>query len=141
MKKDRRKKPGVRALSITQYALIFLFILFLVATWLAWATLRETAALKRQTIESQRKAALREVDIANTEITQIAERVAQTLTSWDEVRQQLVNPAFYAHWRSSRALSAGKIPVSIEAMDLYDKHGIVLAGSAKKAIVRCRDEF
>lgn len=132
MKKDRRKRPGLRALSITQYALIFLFILFLVTAWLAWATLRETAALKRQTIESQRKAALREVDIANTEITQIAERVAQALTSWDEVRQQLVNPAFYAHWRSSRALSAGKIPILIEAMDLYDKHGIVLAGSAKK---------
>lgn len=131
MKKDRRKRPGPRAFSITQYALVFFLILSLVAVWLVLATLKETKTLKNQTLETQRKAALREIYIANTEITQIAERIALALTNWDEVRQQLIDPTFYAYWRASRALSAGKIPVALEGLDLYDKNGRLLLGSAK----------
>ncbi len=136
MQKDRRKKPGPRAFSITQYALIFFFVLFLVAVWLVWATAKETKTLKNQTIESQRKAALREIYIANTEIIQIADRIALALTNWDEVRQQLADPTFYAYWRASRALSAGKIPGAIAGMDLYDKNGRVLLGSDKSGAAR-----
>lgn len=53
--------------------------------------------------------------------------VKAAVASWDETRQQLEDPTYYAYWRNSRILSSGLLSPSTDAIELYDIQGQTLS--------------
>jgi diguanylate cyclase (GGDEF)-like protein len=51
---------------------------------------------------------------------------AQSLARWDETRQQLVYPEYYAMWRDLRVRDAGMVSANVVGVALYDKTGRIL---------------
>lgn len=58
--------------------------------------------------------------------------VAKTLAAWDETRQQLEDPTYYAYWRNSRVLSSGLLPSTADAIELYDVQGRTLSKETRE---------
>lgn len=110
---------------IAHYALLLFFVLVVSLGVFAALVFHDTARLKAQIARSEEKLARQELEEAIGLMTRQAEGAAQALMQWDEARQQLDNPAYYAYWRSSRALAAGVLPVTdtLDAVDLYDLQG------------------
>ena len=108
---------------IAHYALALSLILVLALAVLAAAVLHDTARLKVEVSRSDEKLARQELDEAISLLTEHARSSAQLLMAWDEARQQLENPIYYGYWRNSRALSAGVIPETVDAVDLYGVDG------------------
>lgn len=130
--------PSIRArLSprpIAQYALALFFVMVAALGVLAAFVFQDTARLKEQIEQSDEKLARQELDEAIALLTQQAESAARALTQWDEARQQLENPVYYAYWRNVRALAAGVLPDTLDSVDLYDSRGrILLAVSTREA--------
>lgn len=108
---------------IAHYALILSLVLVAALAILAVAVLHDTARLKEEIGRSDAKLARQELEEAITLLTERARGAARSLTAWDEARQQLENPVYYGYWRNSRALSAGVIPDTVDALDLYRSDG------------------
>lgn len=51
----------------------------------------------------------------------------EALGRWDETRQQLVYPEYYALWRDMRVRDAGMLPSFVRGVALYDKAGRILS--------------
>jgi diguanylate cyclase (GGDEF)-like protein len=45
------------------------------------------------------------------------------IADWDEARLQIADPAYYALWRNSRAMTAGILPATTDGLELYDLSG------------------
>ncbi len=80
---------------------------------------------------------LREAATAHSEVQEgLAEMqrhdldMARTLALWDETRQQLSSPDYYALWRDNRVRDAGMVNDQVEGVGLYDKQGRLLAPPA-----------
>ncbi len=58
--------------------------------------------------------------------------VAKVLAAWDETRQQLEDPAYYAYWRNSRVMSSDILPATTDGIELYDVHGQTLSKEMRK---------
>jgi len=108
---------------IAQYALILSLVLVAVLAIFAAAVLHDTTRLKEETKRSDEKLARQELEESITLLTERAHGAAQSLMAWDEARQQLDSPIYYGYWRNSRALSAGVIPETVNAVDLYRADG------------------
>jgi len=113
----------LKARPIAHYALAFLAVLALAMGLMAAAVFRDIAQLDEQVRHSDEKLARQELNEAITLLLKHAERTVQSLTQWDEARVQLEDPTYYSYWRSSRALSAGVLPKTLDAVDLYDLQG------------------
>lgn len=57
--------------------------------------------------------------------------VVHDLAEWDETRQHLADPQFYAIWRDKRVPDSGLAPKSIKALALYDAAGTILQPDAQ----------
>jgi len=114
---------GMKPLSVTHYALGFFFVLATALTVFAAAVLHDIARLNEKIAEADETLARQELTEAVALLKQHADSVAHTLTQWDEARAQLEDPTYYGYWRNSRALAAGVLPESLDAVDLYDPEG------------------
>lgn len=110
---------------IAHYALGLFLLLVVVLGVFAVLVLHDTTRLREQIARSDETLARQELEEAIGLLARQAEEVAQALTEWDEARQQLDNPVYYAYWRNSRALAAGVLPVSeaLDGIDLYNLQG------------------
>jgi diguanylate cyclase (GGDEF)-like protein len=110
---------------IAHYALLLSFVLVGSLGVLAAIVFHDTARLKEQIARTDERLARQELQEAIALLARQADAAAQALMQWDEARQQLDNPAYYAYWRNSRALAAGVLPVAetLDAVDLYDLRG------------------
>ncbi|MHB1144856.1 MAG: putative bifunctional diguanylate cyclase/phosphodiesterase [Thiobacillus sp.] len=119
---------------IAQYALALFFVMLAALAILAVFVFYDAARLKEQIEQSDGKLAQKELTEAISLLNQRAENTARALTQWDEARQKLENPVYYAYWRNSRALAAGVLPETLDAVDLYDSRGdILLAVGTREA--------
>jgi diguanylate cyclase (GGDEF)-like protein len=116
---------------IAQYALALFFVLVIALGMLAALVLHDTARLKLQIAASDEKLARQELSDAIALLERQAEQAGANLMQWDEARQQLETPVYYAYWRNSRALTAGVLPASLDAVDLYDAKGRNLSAVTK----------
>ncbi|OZA28550.1 MAG: hypothetical protein B7X93_07160 [Hydrogenophilales bacterium 17-61-9] len=108
---------------IAYYALTLFFVLVLALAVFAAFVYHDTARLKEAIAQSDEKLAHQELEEAISLLSERANRTAQALMAWDEARQQLEDPIYYGYWRNTRALSAGVIPETLDAVDLYDLTG------------------
>ena len=81
------------------------------------------ARLERSITASNKKLAQQELTEAVTLLAQQARAIGAKVADWDEARQQIVDPAYYALWRNSRAMTAGILPASTVGIELYDLSG------------------
>ena len=58
--------------------------------------------------------------------------VAKTLAVWDETKQQLEDPTYYAYWRNSRVMSSAMLPPTVDGIELYDMQGRTLSKEARE---------
>ena len=108
---------------IAHYALALFFVLVTALAVFAAFVFHDTARLKEAIAQSDEKLAHQELEEAISLLSERATASSQALMEWDEARQQLENPIYYGYWRNSRALSAGVIPETLDAVDLYDLKG------------------
>ena len=115
--------PCRPALSTTTFTMLFLALgLVLFSAVGAWM-LQRMEAVQHLAREADREAAEEELArAARTTLERVSDR-ARALARWDEARQQLVDPTYYAYWRSSRALAGGPLPDFVAAVELYGKEG------------------
>ena len=112
-----------RAWPIGHYAIAFLLLLSLTLSVLGGLLFRDLDQLHQRVMQGDEKLARHELEHALTLLQQAASTHAHALANWDEARQQLENPTYYAYWRNSRAMDAGLLPKNLDAVDLYNKHG------------------
>lgn len=108
---------------IARYALLLFFVLVAALGVLAAFVFHDVARLKEQIAQSDLRLARQELDEMIEQLNHEAENAAEALMQWDEARQQLENPTYYAYWRNTRALAAGVLPDTLDAIDLYDATG------------------
>jgi diguanylate cyclase (GGDEF)-like protein len=113
----------LKARPIAHYVLAFLVILAIALSVMAGAVFRDIAQLDEQVQRSDEKLARQELNEAIELLFNHAERAVKSLTQWDEARVQLEDSTYYSYWRNARALSAGVLPKSLDAVDLYDRQG------------------
>ena len=117
-KKYRKDKKSLFTLSISNYALIFLLI---VATFFIGIGIYAYSGLEqaRSNIHvNNRLAANAELDQAVTNLLDTVSVISKQISNWDEVFQQLDNPAYYSYWRKYRLLNADIIPDYINAAEI-----------------------
>lgn len=119
----------LKPLSISHYALGFFLLLTLALGMLTFIVLADMAQLKKQIAQADEKLARQELLEALEQVIEMGEQAALNLARWDEARAQLQDPTYYGYWRNSRALTAGIVPESVDAVDLYDLRGHNLSAS------------
>ncbi len=85
------------------------------------------AQLERNFATNNKKYARLELTGALTLMKSHMSEVAQTLATWDETKQQLEDPNYYAYWRNLRVLTSGLRLPAMEAVELYDIQGKTLS--------------
>ena len=126
-KKYHKDNKSLFTLSISNYALIFLLI---VATFFIGIGVYAYSSLEqaRSNIHvNNRLAANAELDQAVTNLLNTVSVISKQISNWDEVFQQLDNPAYYSYWRKYRLLDADIIPDYINAAEIFDRNGNALA--------------
>jgi len=113
--------------SIKTYALFFMvFIILLFAVHGAVSYL-DLQHLKEDFSKSHREAAINEIRLTLNNLEQKIKQQTQSYSGWDEITQQLNNPAYYAYWHNHRAMTAGNLPEYFIDIALYNQNGKVLA--------------
>ena len=116
----------MKSLSIARLSLFFVLLAGLLVAGLSgffWFEIERTA----DTIQlREHEAARLEVTDALAAMKEHIRTSAESLAQWEETRQQLFFPDFYALWRDDRVRDAGMLPASARAVSLYDKHGVIL---------------
>jgi len=126
-KKSNTNNDPLFSLSISNYALIFLFI---VATFFIGIGIYAYSSIEqaRSNIhDNNRLAADEELTQAISYLMGTVSIISTQISNWDEVFQQLENPAYYSYWRKYRLLSADILPDYIESAEVFDRNGNALA--------------
>lgn len=119
----------VAPVSIKQIALAFLVGLLLLAAaiggFASYQTRMVTLGLERHNQEAARARLAAAVD----HLVEASETQAVKLANWDETRQQLGLPEYYAYWRDQRVYAGGMLAPEVARAALYTKDGRILAPS------------
>ena len=118
--------PRRPTLSISSYALAFIALLALGLALALTASTREMDRAIATIREEQRLSAAEELRSAVAALVGETEAAAAAIAGWDEARQQLQDPTYYAYWREYRLLHADRLPPATLEADLYDRHGTKL---------------
>ena len=112
-----------KPISLSHLALYFLTgvgVLLLLIGTLFFSDLKR---LENSISASYKKSAQLELIEALALLGQQTRALGDKIADWDEVRQQFADPAYYALWRNSRAMTAGMLPASAVGITLYDLNG------------------
>jgi diguanylate cyclase (GGDEF)-like protein len=113
--------------SIAQYASLMIGVVLFAFVGFAGLTYQEFHAVRADLDATGRAAARDEVVGAMQRVLEKSERAARRFAEWEEVRQQLQVPRYYAYWRSYRMFGSGILPDTVEDAAIYDPGGRILA--------------
>ena len=120
----------MKPVSIARLSLFFVLSAGVLTTGLGgffWFEIDRTA---RAVQDREQQSAQREVNEAITAVIRHVRASGETLAQWEETRQQLFFPDYYALWRDDRVRDAGMLPESARAVGLYDKSGRIFNNAA-----------
>ncbi len=120
-------KKGLFPLSIVGYSLLFLTIIIISFSLLTWLTYSRLGALQAELQQVNMSHASKELQQAKENIQHELISLRTTLSDWDELRQQVVHPQYYAYWRRHRLMAARVIPDFVLTAEIYNRHGHALA--------------
>ncbi|MGM0554561.1 MAG: putative bifunctional diguanylate cyclase/phosphodiesterase [Pseudomonadota bacterium] len=118
-----------RALSITQYALLLAAIALIILASFGLYTWHKVDQLRGEVHERGREAARQELASALEHVRTQATEQASRFARWEEVRQQLDTPQYYAYWKNHRMHQAGILANRVLDARIYDRQGEALPGS------------
>lgn len=118
--------------SIGQLALLYLSLFTLMMLAMGVYFWHEIGQTNFQLQEQAARTARVELAEAMEAVGRQAHTLGENLATWDETKQQLVFPEYYALWRDNRVRDAGLLPPSVIAVALYDKAGNILIDPAGK---------
>lgn len=131
-----RRRSKLPPLSVAHYALIFALCVVGALAVIIGLMSHEMSQIGERMKQSSRAAAVAEleqaVDLIGVHVTDVAAK----LGNWDETRQQLSDPTYYAHWRDARLPTSGYMPAPVEAVALYDAQGRILDSAMPRAEAR-----
>lgn len=122
-----KEKKSFFTLSISNYALIFLLIVTTFFTGIGIYAYSSLEQARSNIHENNRLAANEELNQGVTYLINTLSVISTQVSNWDEVFQQLENPAYYSYWRKYRLLSAGVLPDYVEAAEVFGRDGNALA--------------
>lgn len=122
------------ALSITQYAGLFAGLTLVMFAIFGGLTYHEVQQVRADLAMSNATLAQQEIRRGGDHVLNYARRVTEGFAAWEEVRQQLDTPHFYAYWRSVRMRSSQVLPREVLDADVYDAAGHVLAPSSDSTL-------
>lgn len=112
-----------KPISLSHLALYFLTGLGVLLLLIGALFLSDLKRLENSISTSYKKSAQLELTEALALLEQQTRALGDKIADWDEVRQQFTDPAYYALWRNSRAMTAGMLPASADGIALYDLNG------------------
>lgn len=124
----------IPTLSTTHYAglvgalTLGLFAAFGVLTYF------EMQQVKNDAADANLAAAQRELNRNIERVFEQSAAAARQFAAWDEVRQQLRTPQYYAYWRGNRMPGVKVLPAELVDADIYDRQGMVLAITADNSL-------
>ena len=114
-------------LPISFYAFIMVGMVLLAFLSYGVFTYTEFQRLRADMDQTNRAAAQQEVALVMDGLLREAESRADAFAAWEEVRQQLQNPRYYAYWRNRRMLQSRVLPDHVIDAEVYDIDGRALA--------------
>ncbi len=126
---SRRLLGPVSLARLTFFFLAGVTLLLVVTSSLFFANI---SRLEQNFAANKEKFARQELTEALALMENHIQAVAKALAVWDETRQQLEDPTYYAYWRNSRVLSSGLLPSTTDAVELYDVHGRTLSKETRE---------
>ncbi len=118
--------PPRNPLSILQYSILFAAAALLLFAAFGWLTAAELRTLRANVEQSNLSQAHRELERAVERVRDEAGKMAAGFAVWQEVRQQLRAPRYYAYWRNHRMMSAGVLPDFVTSAAVYGPEGEAL---------------
>lgn len=118
------------AISIKQIALAFITALMVLASLIGGFAAYQTRAVTQSLEQHNENAARSELTAAVQRLLKRTDEQAASLAHWDETRQQLVLPEYYAYWRDQRVYESGILPNRLVRAALYTRAGVLLAPSS-----------
>lgn len=116
----------MRAYRIFHLSLAFMAMVALAALLLALFIWQRQDVIEATLKVRERQAAEEEISEAIHGLETQTLTIGRSLAEWDETRQQLAYPGYYTVWRDIRVRDSGRLPGSVDAVGLYDKHGRIL---------------
>lgn len=114
--------------SITQSVAAFFVALTLLVGTLCGFGIYRLYKIDAEFDRSRLLTAQNELAGALVDLQNYIKQQSQLVASWDEARQQLINPSYYGYWKTSRIQQAGVVPAVFSNLDLYDNAGKALPG-------------
>lgn len=111
----------ISPLSIKTYAIVFIVALTLFYGISGLLMLNRIADTQADIERNNQRAASAEVAQAVLQLNKELDQLGHSLASWDETRQQLSDPSYYAYWRDSRVPEGGIVPAYVKAVELYNR--------------------
>jgi diguanylate cyclase (GGDEF)-like protein len=120
--------------SIIQYSLVFIAIITLAFATLGITIYHQFSTLEDEIKDKQAAQAASALRQNLALLDQLVVSTGQEIANWQETRQQLDNPRYYAYWRDSRVPQQAFYLDTMEAIELYDDSRNALYESAVKGM-------
>ena len=120
-------KKTVFPLSINNYALLFLFVVVAFFSSIGAYAYSSIEEARTNIHHNNRLAAAEELKQSVAHLVDTVTELQKHISNWDELFQQLDNPAYYSYWREYRLLKADILPDYIDSAEVFDRNGRALA--------------
>ncbi len=111
------------------YAIAFLLLVASLFIGLGWYTLDSLQTAHAEIQQRNQQAAEQEIQLATERLISNLRELSTPFSHWDEVFQQLLNPAYYDNWRQHRLFNVRMLPDYVEAAEIFDQNGQSLGNS------------
>lgn len=120
-------KTSLFPLSINTYGILFIFL-----TLVSFGSITAYSLLQIDEIKissETKRSALAKKELKNTlhDIERDLNETAAELSDWEELKQQIINPTYYAYWHKSRLSAATFLPPYFKTVEIYDNKGMPLS--------------
>jgi diguanylate cyclase (GGDEF)-like protein len=120
-------KKSIFPLSINNYALTFLFIVAAFFSGIGFYAYSSIEEARTNIQHNNRLAAYEELSQSVAHLVDTVTSLQKHISNWDELFQQLDNPAYYSYWREYRLHKADILPDYIDNAEVFDRNGRALA--------------
>ena len=125
-------EQGIGPISLTRLASYFVAGVLLLLVLIGFLFVANIARLESNYATNHEKYAQQELTEALVLMKGQIQNVASAVADWDETRQQLEDPTYYAYWRNSRIFSSGLLTATTEAIELYNVRGETLSKETRQ---------
>lgn len=114
-------------LSISTIALLFLALVFTLFSAVGFYGLNSIESARENIRNNSNRLARDELDQSLKHTIASINAVTVQVAQWDELFQQLDNPAYYSYWYNHRLFTSDQLPKYVSSAEVFDQQGNVLA--------------